>query len=240
MRTKTLKINGKEIEAVLMAGGKGFKIYSFPEGLIVDKGRVKVVLEEKSPSYKTVIDYVNLRYHNLDKQKEITEKFQDYIHSITSSNPNLKSFTTKKLKEILDEPYLRGTTGIDYEGEYSREELEQEYLSRLGKIDAKKLKEIDLQAEKYKPQVAQKISIKISWRFYESLKESYAYLELPDHPFYNVRIYTNKKSFDVVASDGYRAISEKSFKKLDDAFIYAEEEFLKLSKKDTDYKVKIV
>ena len=83
------------------------------------------------------------------------------------------------------------------------------------------------------------MDIKIEWQVYQAIGKEYAFLEMPDFPFYNVKVYEEKEGFTVVVSDGYKAISEKSFKKIEDAFQYGEKEFLKMGKKDEDYEVSI-
>jgi hypothetical protein len=82
MRTKTLKINGKDVEAVLMAGGPGFKIYGTGDGLAVDKGGRVTAVPESHPSYKAVIRYVNLGYATADKKEEIKKEFQNVLERL--------------------------------------------------------------------------------------------------------------------------------------------------------------
>ena len=54
---------------------------------------------------------------------------------------NLKYIPTKKLQEILNEPYCRGQDGVDY-GPYL-EELQQILWQRLTKLDEQELKELE-------------------------------------------------------------------------------------------------
>lgn len=153
MRTKTLKINGKETEAILMAGGKGFKIYSFSEGLIVDKGREKIILQENTPAYEVVIDYVNLRYHNIDQQKEITEKFQSWLNTTKKENPrrhNMKKISKKPsaIKKTMKKPQRRGTVEwFDGEEGFIRDNKDKQsyfvHSSALRKPGLKKGQEVD-------------------------------------------------------------------------------------------------
>ena len=237
---------------------------------------------------------------------------------------SIKSFTTTKLKEIIDEPYLRGKDygkgkfqgGVDYEAKYGREELQNELWSRELKQDEKNQKKIErefmakdkffqaligdnkkgkvlwysdrdkngiivdkdkneyyfdksvlkspeleirkgqevvfeghelsgvlcarnVRVAKSKAPKKEKMGIKIEWQVYEAIGKEYAYLEMPDFPFYNVKVYEDKIGFTVVVGDGYKETSEKSFKKIEDAFDYGEKEFLKMGKKDEDYEVSI-
>lgn len=83
--------------------------------------------------------------------------------------------------------------------------------------------------------------IKIRWNFVKSKKASgnYAFLELPDSPFYNVKMYFIKKKFVVVSSDGTNEVDRSEFKNLESAKKYAEDMFLKLASNDNDYKVSV-
>ncbi len=322
MRTKSFKINGQSHDAVLMAGGSGFKIYSYADGLIIDKGRNKILIQENSPQFKTIMRYVNLKYQNLNEQPTIKEEFEAFLKAnpmLPSRKSPLKSFTTKKLKEILDDPYLRGTDygtgkyqgGYDYEARYGRDELENEYNKRLNKqaelrekqmikdlderekalapllgknkkgkvlwyserdgngiiVDAKKneyyfdksvLKETTIKSdtpvsfEGYllsnvlcaKNVISQskknkKTPIKLEWQIYKALGHEYAYLEIPDFPFYNVKVREESVGFTVTVGDGYKDKEYKIFDKIEDAFQYAEKEFLKMGKEDKDYEVSL-
>jgi hypothetical protein len=81
--------------------------------------------------------------------------------------------------------------------------------------------------------------ITLKWDFYESLSDIYAFLEIPDFPFYNVKIYPEQNQFTVVVGDGYKAKSERTFPRIDMAVEYAEKEFLKMANADKDYEVKV-
>lgn len=82
MRSKSIKIQGSEVDAVLLCGGKGFKVYSHENMLLLSIGRKLLGLEENDLGYELTMNYVNLKYHNLDKQSEIKEKFQEFIKKI--------------------------------------------------------------------------------------------------------------------------------------------------------------
>lgn len=83
-RTKEFKIDGASVEAVLMAGGSGFKIYSVPDGVLLVVGREKKVFKEKDPLFSSIINYVNLRYHPANRQEEIKKNFDDLIRNLSA------------------------------------------------------------------------------------------------------------------------------------------------------------
>lgn len=86
---------------------------------------------------------------------------------------------------------------------------------------------------------ASDLRIKLSWQAYRSLSDRYAYLELPDTPFYNVKIRRDGKTLTVYVGDGYKVYHEKSFSNLKQAVEYAEKEFLKICEFDPEYIVTI-
>lgn len=86
MRTKDFKINNKEVTAVLMAGGTGFKIYSTMDSLLLVLGRKVNVIDEASPEYKTIISYINLRYYDEMNKALILNEFNKLINSILRRN----------------------------------------------------------------------------------------------------------------------------------------------------------
>jgi hypothetical protein len=81
--------------------------------------------------------------------------------------------------------------------------------------------------------------IKVKWQVYKSLIGHYVYLELPDFPFYNVKLMEDKKQFIVESGTGRKTDNIKYFSNLPDAIDYAEEEFLKLCSQDENYIVSI-
>jgi hypothetical protein len=81
--------------------------------------------------------------------------------------------------------------------------------------------------------------IKVKWQLYKSLIGHYVYLELPDFPFYNVKLMEDKKQFIVESGTGTKTQNIKYFSNLPDAIDYAEEEFLKLCSQDENYIVSI-
>jgi hypothetical protein len=83
-RTKSLKINGQEVEAVLMAGGPGFKIYSVPEGVLVVAGRKQLFAKESDPNYKAIMNYVTLSYQRAHERDAIKKEFETLLASIKS------------------------------------------------------------------------------------------------------------------------------------------------------------
>ena len=84
MRTKELKINNEKKEAVLVAGGSGFKIYAVSglEGWAVALGRKISFIEDKTPEAKTVSNYVNLKYQPIIEQDSIKHEFTQLIESL--------------------------------------------------------------------------------------------------------------------------------------------------------------
>lgn len=81
MRTTEIKIEGKKREAVLTAGGPGFKIYTVLDfdGWVIALGRKISLIEDNTPAAQAVADYVNLRYHSLNLHDSIQEKFNKLI-----------------------------------------------------------------------------------------------------------------------------------------------------------------
>lgn len=93
MRSKELKIAGEKKEAVLVAGGSGFKVYTVSglNGWALALGRKISFIEEKTPEAQTVANYVNLKYQPLKSQEAIKEEFNQLIdglhHKETDINP---------------------------------------------------------------------------------------------------------------------------------------------------------
>lgn len=77
MRTTELKIGTEKKEAVLVAGGPGFKVYSASgfDGWVLVLGRKVVPVEEQSAEFKTVSKYVNLKYQPMAEQDSIKKSF---------------------------------------------------------------------------------------------------------------------------------------------------------------------
>ncbi len=79
-----MKIDGKEVEAILMAGGQGFKIYGVNgDSLVVVAGRNKLVVKEADPDFKIIMRYVNLRYQNIDQHDQIKKDFQQIVSKMS-------------------------------------------------------------------------------------------------------------------------------------------------------------
>ncbi len=93
MKTKDLKINGKLVTSVLVAGGPGFKIYSTPkvEGWVVAAGRKLIVVEKETPDFKTLSRYLTLPYQPKAEQRAIKDQFQDFLKSQTTVQPSAVS-----------------------------------------------------------------------------------------------------------------------------------------------------
>lgn len=79
MRTKNIKVDGKEVEAVLMAGGPGYKIYSAGDAVVVQANKKTMVFRDGDPKQKTVLMFVNLKYQSLDQRDAITSDFMNLI-----------------------------------------------------------------------------------------------------------------------------------------------------------------
>jgi hypothetical protein len=85
MRSKELKINDKTYTAILMAGGKGFKIYfisGFSDWVIQKNKKIYVIDDTEN---KTVSRYVNLKYHNANEKKEIITNFDNFLKELEES-----------------------------------------------------------------------------------------------------------------------------------------------------------
>jgi hypothetical protein len=79
IRTKQMIVDGKEVEANLIAGGPSFKIYDVPgkSGYLIVKGSKKVMLDDKRVS-----KYVNLRYQPIQDQENIKKEFDQLVASL--------------------------------------------------------------------------------------------------------------------------------------------------------------
>ena len=106
-RTKNLKIDGKEIEAILMAGGSGFKIYSHDGKAILSLGRKHHVFSDSDPQMKTIMAYVNLRYQPASSQEMIKNNFMELISSLKATDESFESLNClsdiKNKKEKINE-----------------------------------------------------------------------------------------------------------------------------------------
>lgn len=90
MRTAQLRINGETKEGILIAGGPGFKVYSISgfEGWVVKIGRQVRLVEDGTPEFKVVSQYVNLRYQSTTKQEQIKNEFNDFLGGQYPSRPS--------------------------------------------------------------------------------------------------------------------------------------------------------
>ncbi|MGK5082984.1 hypothetical protein WDW37_06735 [Bdellovibrionota bacterium FG-1] len=90
MRTTEIKVNGEKREAQLAAGGQGFKIYTVfgLEGWALVLGRKTAFIDDKTPVAQVVADYVNLRYHALDKHELIKARFHDVVDELVRNQDN--------------------------------------------------------------------------------------------------------------------------------------------------------
>jgi hypothetical protein len=87
MRSKELKIAGEKKEAVLVAGGSGFKVYAVADlnGWALALGRKISFIEDKTPEAQTVANYVNLKYQPLNIQETIKQEFNDLIDGLNQN-----------------------------------------------------------------------------------------------------------------------------------------------------------
>jgi hypothetical protein len=87
MRTSEIKIDGIKKEAILTAGGPGFKIYTVLDldGWVLSLGRRTSFVADNTPAAQVIADYVNLHYHSFDLQESIRNKFNDFIGSLKES-----------------------------------------------------------------------------------------------------------------------------------------------------------
>jgi 8-oxo-dGTP pyrophosphatase MutT (NUDIX family) len=99
-RTKMMKVNGQEVEAVLMAGGPGFKIYSALDGVVLVAGRKQLFVKESDEKYKPIMRYVNLRYQPISEHEAIKKEFEAVLHSMGESmNESVTAEAIAKAKE---------------------------------------------------------------------------------------------------------------------------------------------
>ncbi len=81
MRTSEIKIEGQKKEAVLVAGGPGFKVYTVSDldGWAIAIGRKASFIADNTPAAQAVADYVNIRYHSLNLHESIKNKFNELV-----------------------------------------------------------------------------------------------------------------------------------------------------------------
>jgi len=86
MRVTQIKIGPEKKDAVLVAGGPGFKIYSpnGSSGWALTIGRKVFMVEEKDAEFKAISRYINLRYQPRDQQQAIKDEFDSIIKAKSS------------------------------------------------------------------------------------------------------------------------------------------------------------
>lgn len=109
MRTKTLKINGQEKEAMLMAGGYGAKVYAVGADLVLTVGKKNFILEESNPAYKITMKFVNLKYQPISEHEYIKLSFQELVSGLNKQKNPKKGKTMKKY--LYEVEYERSTYG---------------------------------------------------------------------------------------------------------------------------------
>ena len=84
MRTKEIRIKNEKKEAVLVAGGSNFKVYTVSglNGWALSLGRNISFIEDQSPEAKTVAKYVNLKYQPINSQEAIKQEFSELLNII--------------------------------------------------------------------------------------------------------------------------------------------------------------
>lgn len=78
-RTKQVKIDDKVMDAVLMAGGPGFKIYSLAKDLLLVVGNKQFVIKESDVAYKPIMRYVNLKYQPVIQKDAVKKEFDQIV-----------------------------------------------------------------------------------------------------------------------------------------------------------------
>lgn len=91
MRTTELTINNEKKEAVLVAGGTGFKVYTVSgiDGWALACGRKINFIEDKTPEAKTIAQYVSLRYQPTESQESIKQNFNRLIENLNQRSKTL-------------------------------------------------------------------------------------------------------------------------------------------------------
>jgi hypothetical protein len=86
MRTTELKIGTEKKEAILVAGGPGFKIYSASgfDGWVLVLGRKVCPVTEASQDFKAISKYVNLKHQPINEQSTIIKTFESLVESLTA------------------------------------------------------------------------------------------------------------------------------------------------------------
>lgn len=87
MRTKQIKVNNQSIEALLVAGGKGFTIYTAKgiNGWILSVQKNVLAFDEAHPHFETVAKYVTIKYQPIKKHNSIQKNFDKLISKLTKN-----------------------------------------------------------------------------------------------------------------------------------------------------------
>jgi allophanate hydrolase subunit 1 len=87
LRTKQIKVNNQSVEALLIAGGKGFTIYTAKgvNGWIVSIQRNILTFDENHPHFETVAKYVTIKYQPIKKHNSIQKNFDKLISKLTKN-----------------------------------------------------------------------------------------------------------------------------------------------------------
>lgn len=89
MRTTEINIGTEKKEAILVAGGPGFKIYSASgfDGWVLVLGRKVFPVTEGGQDFKVISKYVNLKYQPISEQSTITKTFESLVESLKAMRP---------------------------------------------------------------------------------------------------------------------------------------------------------
>lgn len=81
-RMKILKIDGREVDGVLLAGGYGAKVYSVDDKFVIQKGKNNIVFDEKNKDYAKIMKFANYHYQPKEEQEKIQNEFKELVASL--------------------------------------------------------------------------------------------------------------------------------------------------------------
>jgi hypothetical protein len=82
MRTKKIKIRGETFKAILICGGKGFKVYTYNGFYIVSilKRNIKVFPSDRQ--FKAITEYSMLGFYSLESQEIINRNMKKALDQL--------------------------------------------------------------------------------------------------------------------------------------------------------------
>lgn len=108
MRTKQMNVAGSDIDAVLMAGGPGYKIY-FADNIdsyVLMLGKKQVELKQGSEEHAITAQLVSAPYLSPEKRDAALKSFQDMIKTLKESQyldlPESKKEEAYRVSESMD------------------------------------------------------------------------------------------------------------------------------------------